>query len=64
MVKIVFPAKLIVNGRCVADEFPDRQEILIKDRLQFINQVPSSRNVYSIDTDIGQSTARVQHMNM
>ena len=22
-VKIVFPAKLIVNGHCVADEFPD-----------------------------------------
>jgi len=55
-VKIVFPAKLIVNGRCVADEFPDWQEILSKDRLQFVNQVPSSRNVYSIDTDIGQSS--------
>ena len=53
-VKIVFPAKLIVNGRCVADEFPDWQEILSKDRLQFVNHVPSSRNVYSIDTDIGQ----------
>ena len=55
-VKIVFPAKLIVNGRCVADEFSDWQEILSKDRLQFVNQVSSSRTVYLIDTDIGQSS--------
>jgi hypothetical protein len=65
-VKIAYPAKLIVNGKVVADEFPSWHEILQKDRCAFLedmkikNYSVPNHSVYSVETEIGSASASLQ----
>jgi len=57
--KIIYPAKLVVNGKCVADEFPDWQEVLGMDRLNALKQTHVNLSIYSAATDVDPASVIV-----
>ena len=46
MVSIKYPAKLVVNGKTVADQFPDWYSVLQQDRYQLAKTLNSNNVVH------------------
>ena len=71
-VRLLYPAKLVVNGDVIADEFPDWHEIMQLDRLSLFRpaitgdqniNVTVNHSVFSTETDIdsrGSLTSKTQ----